>query len=129
IKQIQSPISRDGRIVQMAKTLSQQFGKPQLEPTQKPSPMALEYGTIGQQNVSASLRGFLQNWQNWQQNQHNQKNLKIPQKQNNPFSFEIFETQKEIVLLQYPCKDCIERRKFADNSAKRNTKIKEEKDE
>ncbi|RIB10046.1 hypothetical protein C2G38_2265800 [Gigaspora rosea] len=113
----------------MAKTLSLQFRKPQLEPIQKPSPMALGFGTIGQQNVSASLRGFLQNWQNWQQNQHNQDNLKIPQKQNNPFSFEIFETQKEIVPLQCPCKDCIERRKFADNSAKRNTKIKEEKDE
>ncbi|RIB12745.1 hypothetical protein C2G38_2199869 [Gigaspora rosea] len=80
----------------MAKTLSQQFRKPQLEPTQKPSPMTLRFGTIEQQNVSASLRGFLQNWQNWQQNQHNQDNLKIPQKQNNPFSFEIFETQKEI---------------------------------
>ncbi|CAG8654217.1 21657_t:CDS:2 [Gigaspora rosea] len=91
--------------------------------------MALQFGTIEQQDVSASLRGFLQNWQNWQQNQHNQDNLKIPQKQNNTFSFEIFETRKEIVTLQCPCKDCIERKKFADNSAKRNTEIKEEKDE
>ncbi|CAG8506598.1 17795_t:CDS:2 [Gigaspora rosea] len=69
------------------------------EPKQKLSPMALRFGTIEQQN------------------------------QNNPFSFEIFEARREIIPLQCPCKDCIEIREFAENSAKRNIEIKEEKDE
>ncbi|RIB09894.1 hypothetical protein C2G38_2207569 [Gigaspora rosea] len=95
IKQIQSPLSRDGQIVQMAKTLSQEFRKSLFEPTPfyKSPPIALRFGTSEQQDVSVTLKGFLQNWQKWQQTQSNQ-DPRILQRQNNPFFFEIIEAQK-----------------------------------